>query len=137
MKFLAEQFTPTKWASAENKAKLANWFMKFVRADMPQKMFSQAMYKRLMSMFGFSAHYDREGFWQMKFSTSARKLKFFKDVALQIHYGDPAWTWNDVEKVLAKWVIANDLINIYELRAGEEELILERAQYERLKAKFG
>ena len=44
------------------------------------KSFSVAIYHQLHQYGGFSAHYDRHGFWSEQLSTSARALKFFASV---------------------------------------------------------
>jgi len=56
-RFQAESFTPTKWSTAEQKAKFANQLMAFIAADFPENKFTKALYNRLSQCFGMIAHY--------------------------------------------------------------------------------
>ena len=55
--FQSESFTPTKWSTAEEKAKFANELMAFIAADFPENKFTKALYDRLSQCFGMIAHY--------------------------------------------------------------------------------
>jgi hypothetical protein len=48
---------PTKWSTAEQKAKFANQLMAFIAADFPENKFTKALYNRLSQCFGMIAHY--------------------------------------------------------------------------------
>ena len=56
-RFQAESLTPTKWDTADAKAKFANHLMAFIAADFPESKFTKAFYSRLCQCFGFIAHY--------------------------------------------------------------------------------
>lgn len=61
--FTANQFTATKWESAEQKAKFANHFVRFVKSGFKPTLFYSWFYKRLSMTFGHIAHFNRQGFW--------------------------------------------------------------------------
>jgi len=56
-RFQAESFTPTKWSTADEKAKFASHLMTFIAADFPESKFTKALYNRLCQCFSFGAHY--------------------------------------------------------------------------------
>lgn len=66
--FQMEDFTPTKWATAEEKAKIANKMTRFILGGFQQGSFTNAIYKHLHSMFGHIAHYNILGFYEEWFS---------------------------------------------------------------------
>jgi len=134
------EFTPTKWATADDKAKFLKRLITFVKADFDKKKFTKAMYRQLSNMFGHIAHYDREGFYSAQFSTDRRRLAWMDYVAGIAVYGDPAWTWSDVEREFQSW-LHSDYGEAVKQRISERLSVAieyrEHAEYERLKAKFG
>lgn len=104
--FTAAQFTPTKWDTAEDKAKFANHFVRFVEGGFKESVFPKWFYRRLSMTFGHIAHYNKAGFYDQWFSTADRRIEFIENVRRSSIYGDPAWTYSDVEKVLQGWVRA-------------------------------
>ena len=128
--FRGEEFTPTKWATADEKAKIANKLTRFVLAGFQQASFTRAMYQRLSNMFGHIAHYDIHGFYGTWFAD----IRCCRDWAEHITsswlsgIGDPAITWSDVEKALIQWAkdnrIAEQLDELYRLDTEQKELTL-------------
>ena len=128
--FQLEDFTPTQWATAEEKAKIANKLTKFILGGFQQASFTRTMYQRLSNMFGHIAHYNLNGFYDVWFSD----IKSCRDWAEHITgswlsgVGDPRFTWSDVEKVLIQWVkdnqIAEQLDELYQLDMEQKELAL-------------
>ena len=98
--FSPEQFTATKFTTAEQKAKFANHFVRFVDAGFPKTLFVKWFYNELRNCFGHIAHFDINGFYEEWFSSTQRKLDFIKNVLNHTSYGDPAHTFSDVEKEL-------------------------------------
>ena len=74
--FNASQFTATQHSTAEDKAKFANQFVKFVQSDFRSKEFPIWFYQRLSMTFGHIAHYDRGGFFHTFFDDQEGKLEF-------------------------------------------------------------
>ncbi len=128
--FQMEDFTPTKWATAEEKAKIANKMTRFILGGFQQGSFTQAMYQRLSNMFGHIAHYNINGFYEKWFSD----INSCRDWAEHITgnwlsgMGDPKFTWSDVEKALIQWMkdnqIAEQLDEFYQADIERKELAL-------------
>lgn len=104
MRFDTAQFVATKWDSADDKAWFANQFVKFVESDFDQRHFTERFYRRLSNTFGHIAHYNLLGFWEKFFTTQTGKLKFLEYALLHRCYGDPTWTYSDVERAIQAWL---------------------------------
>jgi hypothetical protein len=134
--FTADQFTPTKFDTAEQKAKFANHFVHFVESDFREMLFELWFYRKLSNCFQHIAHYNRDGFYETWFSTTEKRLDFLANAERGPAYGDPAWTYSDVERVLSKWVRDTNICNKYANLAYDQKQTLERAELARLKAKY-
>ena len=63
--FSAAQFTATKWATAEEKAKALNGLIRFIEAGFLEQRFTKAIYYALSQhLLGHCAEYDRRGFYR-------------------------------------------------------------------------
>ena len=102
--FRAEQFTPTKFSTAEDKAKFANQFIKFVESKFSLEQFPEWFYNRLSMTFGYIAHNDRMGFYNTFFTTVMDRIDFIKHTIHADCFGQPEFTYSDVEKALIKWI---------------------------------
>ena len=136
MTFDASQFTPTQWNTAQDKAMFAKQFVRFVQSDFAAGHFTEKFYRRLANTFGHIAHYDRGGFWGTFFTTIADKVQFLEMTIQYPCYGDPAWTYSDVERVLREWLRADGTLERCRERLAQETEAGERAQLARLQAKF-
>ena len=134
--FTAEQFTPTKWDDGQTKANFARQFVKFVESDFDQRLFSQAFYRRLSMTFGHIAHFNRQGFFETFFTTTADKVRFLRMTLAHPCFGDPAFTYSDVERALQSWLRETEILAKYEQRFADEMEAGERAELARLKAKY-
>ena len=137
MTFDPSQFTPTKWNTAKDKAVFAKQFVRFVQSDFAAKHFTEKFYRRLSNTFGHIAHYNRGGFWETFFTTTADKVRFLKMTLQYPCYGDPAWTYSDVERALQQWLQVSNLLEQYRQRMTEETEAGERTQLAKLQAKYG
>ena len=137
MTFDPSQFTPTKWNTAKDKAVFAKQFVRFVQSDFAAKHFTEKFYRRLSNTFGHIAHYNRGGFWETFFTTTADKVRFLKITLQYPCYGDPTWTYSDVERALQQWLQVSNLLEQYRQRMTEETEAGERTQLARLQAKYG
>lgn len=104
--FSAEQFTPTEWSTAQDKANFANHYVKFVRSGFPWALFHDWFYTRLRCCFGHIAHYDRAGFYAAWFETPAEQVRFIEHALEHPCYGRPEFTYSDAEALLQKWLRA-------------------------------
>jgi len=117
------QFTRTKWDGPDAKMKYARRLCRFLERNCPKKSWNKAFYNRLSQMFGFIAHYNALGFWEERLSSPQRRLATLQVILRHPCYGDPAWTWSDVEKAVQAFVRANGLLAQYEtaaLQAAQE-----------------
>lgn len=137
--FTASQFTAMeKFDTAEDKAKFANHFMRFVESGFKWSLFYDWFYRRLSMTFGHIAHFNRHGFYAEFFQTTADKLRFLKQtVNPPLGFcGDAKYTYVDVEVAVAEKVQAGGLLGEWEIKLEQETEERERAELERLKAKY-
>jgi len=135
-KFTSEQFTPTKFYTAADKAKFANQFVRFVTRSFKPTLFPKWFYQRLSNTFGHIAHYDQGGFYETWFSSLNRQLAFLKRTAESEIYGDVEYTFSDVERVLKAWVIESGLVAQYQAAVDATVETNERAELARLQTKY-
>lgn len=115
MKFTASQFVATKWEPADAKAKFANQFVKFVESDFASSKFPKWFYTRLSMTFGHIAHYDQGGFFETFFTSPQDKKEFLSQTLQGGGYGDPEYTYSDVEKALKMWLKTSPVLGKYHL----------------------
>lgn len=135
--FTADQFKPTKFDTADDKLWFAKQFVKFVKSGFEHRHFTDRFYRRLSNTFGHIAHYDRGGFWQTFFDSTEGKVRFLEITLRHPCYGDPAWTYSDVERELKRWLAVEGTLAKYRERLAGEVEAVERAEFERLQRKFG
>lgn len=135
-RFTSAEFTPTEWDSAEVKAEFANKLCQFMAADFKEGLFTKAFYNRLSMTYGHIAHFNREGFFGTFFRDLAGKIAFLEQTLHWPCFGDPAWTYCDVERAVQHRLRQCDLLTAYRaLRAAEIER-RERETLQRLCAKY-
>ena len=142
MRFEAEQFTATKWASAEDKAKGLSALVSFIQAGFPGAKFTRRVYDVLyLHMLGHIAHFNQAGFYAEWFATPERQLEWLRYAvhggAYGAGIGDPAYTSSDVETVLVEWVRASGMVHRYEGIVEGRTKSRELAQLAYLQAKYG
>ena len=142
MKFDAQQFTATKFGSAEDKAKGLSALVSFIEAGFPESKFTRRVYDALcLHMLGHIAHFNQAGFYAEWFATPESQLEWLRYAARGGAYGagmgDPAYTWSDVETVLVEWVRASGLVHRYEGIVEGQTRSRELAQLAHLQAKYG
>lgn len=100
----SEKYTPTQWSTSADKARFESQFKKFVTGGYKLRDFPKWFYTRLSNCFGHIAHYNQHVFYE-EFFTTPEDRRRFNDMTLKWPcYGDPAWTYSDVEKVLQAWM---------------------------------
>jgi hypothetical protein len=137
MTFTADQFTPTKFDTADDKAWFANQFVRFLESGFDQRHFTERFYRRLSNTFGHIAHFNRGGFWETFFTTTGDKVKFLELTLRHPCYGDASWTYSDVERSLQSWLAVDGTLAKWRERLAAEVEAGERDEFERLRAKFG
>ena len=86
--------------------------------------------------FGHIAEYDRSGFYGVKFTTRYRQMKFMQRIADWKSYGDPAFTYSDVEFALKNWIVGSGLIEVAKADVAAAQESDERELLAKLKAKY-
>ena len=137
--FTMKDFTATNFATAEDKAKWANKFTKFILSGFQRNSFKKEIYKQLQHMFGHCAEYDINGFYATWFEDTYKCLRWVETVTTTwlTGIGDPRFTWSDVEIKLVKWIRDN---NIHDQVAGylqAETEQKERAMLKVLQDRYG
>jgi hypothetical protein len=97
-------FKATKWDTVEDKEKFARHFQKFVESGFSERLFYKWFYTRLSMSFGNIARYNRGCFYDYYFVREESKREFLEHVLSYPCYGDPEWTYSDVEKYLQGWL---------------------------------
>ena len=132
----ASTFIPTKWDTAEDKAWFGNSLLKFLAADCPLTGFTNRLYRRLSMTFGHIAHHDRLGFYQNFFEDNSGKIDFLRQTLRRPCYGDPHYTYSDLERAVIARLTASGLLHFYEARLHAANEQAEQAEFQRLKAKY-
>jgi hypothetical protein len=135
--YSASEFTPTQWDTAQDKAHFANQFVRFVHGQFNARFFTDRFYRRLSMTFGHIAHYNRGGFWAEFFTSTEDIVRFLEQTVAHPCYGDPEWTYSDVERALQSWLSRARVLKCYQDKLATETESKERAEYQRLQQKYG
>ena len=136
VQFTAEQFTPTKWNTREDKAKFCQQFVRLVEGGFAETLFPKWFYARLSMAFGHIAHYNIVGFYDTWFSDERKQLDFLEYTARYTACGDPAWTYSDAEHVIQRWLMQSGLIEKYRAIVAGKAEASERALLAHPKQKY-
>lgn len=135
-RFQADEFTATQWDSSEVKAKFANGLSRFIAADFKESLFTKDLYRRLSMCWRHIAHYNREGFFSEFFLDQRGKVDFLEQTLAWHCFGDPEYTYSDVERAVNARLRSCNLLGAYRaLRAAEVETA-EREILKRLQQKY-
>jgi hypothetical protein len=129
--FVAADFVPTQWDSAEQKVKFANALLTFVAQDFPRSKFHENFYRRLSNTFGHIACYNCDGFYERFFLTAGDKLEFLEQCVTWPCHGDPTTTYSDVERAVVARLTQSQIVAILSSQ------IMGCAQAEGVRASFG
>ncbi|WP_051956145.1 hypothetical protein [Beijerinckia mobilis] len=129
-------FQPTQWASAAEKAAFGNGLLRFLGEDCPREKFKKPFYRRLSQCFGMIAHYDITGFYSEYFETTADKIRFLENLVAWPCWGDPTYTFSDLERAVIARLAASGLREWLIRQSKSETETRERDMLARLKAKY-
>ena len=101
---MEHKFTSTEFSTVQDKIKFYNQFIKFVESDYNRSKFPKWFYNRLSMTFGHIAHYNQDGFYNTFFTTKEDKKDFINQCLQYGCYGQPEYTYCDVEKALQSWI---------------------------------
>jgi hypothetical protein len=134
--FAADNFVGGECWTAEDKSKFGLHFAKFVEAGFPFTMFHDWFYRRLSNCFGHIAHYDRRGFYETWFTSARKQFAFIENAMRYPTYGDPEYTFCDVERRIKSWLSREGILEkaLYaaQREANEAALIVARAALAKL-----
>lgn len=134
--FLPDEFTPTKFSTASDKAEFGNHFLRFIESAWAQTLFTKDFYHRLSMCFGHIAHVDRSGFYETWFTSDRDRLCFLEKTLKWPCWGDPEFTFCDVERAIQQEVRKRNHLARYRLRVAEAERASEMETLRRLEAKY-
>ncbi|WP_331732953.1 hypothetical protein OG613_49000 (plasmid) [Streptomyces sp. NBC_00015] len=91
--------TATQWSTAQAKASAGNRILAFIENGLHQDAFTNGLYRTCSQhLFAHIAHYNRDGFADVWFTTPDDKADFIRHAVNARSGGDPAATWSDVEQ---------------------------------------
>jgi hypothetical protein len=134
--FTAADFAPTKWEGADIKVDFANKLCRFIAEDFKESLFTKALYHRLHQAFGLIAHYNRDGFHGTYFRDVGGKVTFLEELLQWPCFGDPEYTYSDVERAIRQRLRDCDLLTAYRALQAAEIERRERETLRRLSAKY-
>ena len=134
--FLPSEFVPTKFSSVQDKAEFGNTFLHFIESEWARTAFSKSFYHRLSMCFSHIAHYDAAGFYETWFTSDADRLRFLRHTLAWPCWGDPEYTFCDVERAIQQVIRKHDYLARYELRAAEAVRSSEMETLKSLEAKY-
>ena len=98
------KFTPTEHSTVADKEHFAEQFIRFISKGCRRTMFPKWFYTRLSMTFGHIANFNQNGFYAVFFSDKESTCEFLNQTLHHGCYGDPAYTYSDVEKFLQGWL---------------------------------
>ena len=82
------------------------------------------------------AHYNRTQFYEEWFSSLAAQVRFLKHTLRFPCYGDPEYTFSDVERAIQREIVNRNYLARYELRLAEEQQATDLALLRQLESKY-
>ena len=133
--FLPSDFTATKFSTAEDKAEFGNTLLRFIESEWASALFTKSFYNRLSMCFAHIANYNRTQFYEEWFSSLAAQVRFLKHTLRFPCYGDPEYTFSDVERAIQREIGSRNYLARYELRLAEEQQASDLAMLRQLESK--
>jgi hypothetical protein len=134
--FLPSDFTATKFSTAADKAEFGNTLLRFIDSKWASALFTKSFYNRLSMSFGHIAHYNRAQFYEEWFSSLADQVRFLKHTLRFPCYGDPEYTFSDVERAIQRELVNRNYLAQYELQLAEEHQATDLALLRQLESKY-
>lgn len=134
--FSPSQFIPTKWSTAEEKARFGNALLHLIDSGFARDLFTDQLYGRLSNCFGHIAHYNSRQFYEEWFLSLTAQLRFLEHTLRFPCYGDPEFTFSDVESEIQREVRNRNYLPRYQLLLAEEQRAAELTLLERLEGKY-
>jgi hypothetical protein len=133
-KLEAGSLIATKWCTTEEKAKFGNHLLRFIAEDHPPNLWTNIFYNRLSMTFSNIAHTNKLGFWEAFFENTADYVQFLQNIARRPCWGQPAYTYSDVEQIIRARVKKSGIIEWQERLLAAEGKYKDLAELARLKS---
>ena len=111
--------------------------MKFIANEFPWQSFTKPLYQRLSNTFGHIAHHNLDGFYAVFFERDTDKVVFLEQTLSWPHFGDPTFTFSDVERAVKRRLRSAKVIDIFRLLEADATRRRELATLARLQEKYG
>jgi hypothetical protein len=134
--FLPSDFTATKFSTGADKAEFGNTFLRFIESEWAPALFTKSFYNRLSMCFSHIAHYNRTQFYEEWFSSVPAQVRFLKHTLRFPCYGDPEYTFSDVERAIQREIVNRNYLARYELRLAEEQQTNDLVLLRKLECKY-
>ena len=134
--FLPSDFKATKFSTAADKAEFGNTLLRFIESEWASSLFTKSFYNRLSMCFAHIANYNRTQFYEEWFSSLAAQMRFLKHTLRFPCYGDPEYTFSDVERAIQREIVNRNYLARYELRLAEEQQETDLALLRQLESKY-
>lgn len=134
--FIASEFVATKFSSAAEKAEFGNALLHFIDSGFARNLFTDRLYGRLSNCFGHIARYNSTGFYEEWFLSLTAQVRFLEHTLRFPCYGDPEFTFSDVESEVQREVRNRNYLPRYRLLLAEEQRGAELILLERLERKY-
>lgn len=134
--FLPSEFTATQWSTQQDKADFGNTLLHFIDSGFKQTLFTKKFYNRLSMTYGHIAHFNHAGFWEEWFSSDADCVRFIEHLLAWPCYGDPTFTFSDVERALKAEIRRRNYLDRYRAIADASLRAREVSLLEKLEAKY-
>jgi hypothetical protein len=108
----------------------------FIESEWARTAFSKSFYNRLSMCFGNIAHYNLATFYETWFTSDTDRLEFLLHSLQWPCWGDPEFTFCDVERAIQQEIRKRNYLARYELRAAEAVRSGEMETLKRLEAKY-
>ena len=129
-------FIATRFSTAADKAEFGNTLLRFIESEWAPALFTKSFYNRLSMCFSHIAHYNHTQFYEEWFSSLAAQVRFLKHTLRFPCYGDPEYTFSDVEKAIQREIVNRNYLARYELRLAEEQQATDLALLRQLESKY-
>ena len=134
--FLSSEFTATKFSTAADTAEFGQTLLRFIESEWAWALFTKSFYNRLSMCFGHIAHYNRAQFYEEWFSSLDAQVRFLKHTLRFPCYGDPEYTFTDVERAIQRQIVNRNYLARYELLLAEERQATDLALLRQLESKY-
>ena len=135
------EFKDGKFTSAEDKSMIFKAYKRFVESGFKEAHFPERLYKYLSLNFSFIAHFNRDGFFSVRFLDPRGRKETFDMIS-----GASQWNFNkenadcyDLNKAVYDWTLGNQDSFLVSAKAGriaelEEDIKQRQAELSRLKS---